>query len=56
MAPSEQRDREAFLMDFENWCLADGRWDARLGLPRGKSRHIDPLWRQVIQAHLDDYP
>ena len=56
MAPSEQRDRNAFLMDFENWCLAYPRWDNRLGLPRGRSRHLDPLWRAVIQDHLDEYP
>ena len=55
-APSEQRDRINFLLDFENWCLTYPRWDARVGLPRGKSRHLDPLWRAVLMDHLDDYP
>ena len=58
MAPFEERDRyrEAFLSDLENWCLAYPRWDARLGLPRGKYRYMDPVWSQVVLSHIDDYP
>ena len=52
------RDRyhEAFLADLENWCLAYPRWDARLGLPRGRFRHMDPLWREVVQENIDAFP
>ena len=51
------RDRyhEAFLADLENWCLQH-QWDYRIGLPRGRYRYMDPLWREVVQANLEDYP
>ena len=56
MAPlTNDRFNESFLSDLENWCLGS-RWDARVGLPRGKSRHLDPLWREVVLAHIGDYP
>ena len=55
MAPQEQRDLKNFLLDFENWCLQN-KWDSRIGIPAGRHRHEDPLWRQVIQEELRDYP
>jgi hypothetical protein len=55
MAPQEQRDLKNFLLDFENWVLQN-RWDSRIGIPAGRHRHEDPLWRQVIQEELRDYP
>ena len=55
MAPQEQRDLKKFLLDFENWVLQN-KWDARIGIPAGRHRHEDPLWRQVIQEELRDYP
>ena len=55
MAPQEQRDLQNFLLDFENWVLQN-KWDSRIGIPAGRHRHEDPLWRQVIQEELRDYP
>jgi hypothetical protein len=56
MTPARDRYLEAFLSDLENWCLAWPRWDARLGMPRGKFRWMDPVWSQVVLSHIDDYP
>jgi hypothetical protein len=55
MAVQEQRDLKSFLLDFETWVLQN-RWDSRIGIPAGRHRHEDPLWRQVIQEELRDYP
>ena len=55
MAVQEQRDLKNFLLDFENWCLQN-KCDSRIGIPAGRHRHEDPLWRQVIQEELRDYP
>ena len=47
-----RRDRNNFLMDFENWALS--RWDARQGIPTGTSRHEHREWASHMQEHLRD--
>ena len=55
MAPQEQRDLNAFLMDLENWVLQH-RWDCRIGIPCGPRRHLDRLWGEVMREEMADYP
>ena len=48
------RDRNAFMMDFENSCLAD--WVGEF--PKSKRRHLDKDWaafmqKQVFPHHSD---
>ena len=45
-------DRDAFMMDFENYCL-EHCWDnAYRPHPRGIKRHEDCLWAAMIQSQL----
>ena len=55
MRTQEQIDYDNFMMDLENWVL-ENRWDSRIGIPRGPERHMDPLWAEVMQEELRDYP
>jgi hypothetical protein len=55
MAPQEQRDLDNFMMDLENWVL-EHRWDARIGIPCGRARHLDHLWGEVMREEMADYP
>ena len=55
MAPQDQVDLANFLMDLENWVL-ENQWDARLGTPCGRLRHVDSLWGEVMRTELLDYP
>ena len=55
MAPQYQVDLTNFLTDLENWVLAI-RWNARLGIPGGRLRHVDSLWGEVMRVELLDYP
>ena len=51
----EQRDRDNFFMDLENWLLGH-KWDSRVGVPCGPRRHLDHLWGEVMKTELEDYP
>ena len=51
----EQRDTNNFFMDLENWVL-EHRWDARIGIPCGRARHLDHLWGEVMREEMADYP
>ena len=51
----DQVDLINFLMDLENWVL-EHRWDARLGVPCGRLRHVDSLWGETMRFELLDYP
>jgi hypothetical protein len=42
--------RDAFLMDFENRCLAE--WDARQGIPKGPKRYQDEAWATHVLDFL----
>jgi hypothetical protein len=49
-----ERDHNAFMMDFENSCLADWVGD----FPKGNRRHLDKDWaafmqKQVFPNHSD---
>ena len=55
MAPREQVDLNNFLMDLENWVL-EHRWDARIGIPCGRARHLDHQWGEVMREEMADYP
>ena len=46
----EQRYRDAFFMDLENWCL-EHRWYALP--PIGRSRHIDSPWGDMMKDELN---
>ena len=45
------KERDAFLMDFENSCLQG--WPG-LNFPKGSERHEDPEWAQLILSQV--YP
>ena len=46
--------RDNFMMDFENHCLKHN-WDNRQKeFPKGKNRHEDPEWEEMIQTQV--YP
>ena len=51
----DQVDLINFLMDLENWVL-EHRWDARLGVPCGRLRHVDSLWGETMRIELLAYP
>ena len=51
----DQVDLRNFLMDLENWVL-EHRWDARLGVPCGRLRHVDSLWGETMRFELLAYP
>ena len=51
----EQRNTDNFFMDLENWAL-EHRWDARIGIPCGRARHLDHLWGEVMRGEMADYP
>ena len=51
----DQVDLRNFLMDLENWVL-EHRWDARLGVPCGRLRHVDSLWGETMRCELLAYP
>ena len=48
-------DRDAFMMDFENACLAD-KWSffSKGPHPTGKKRYEDPAWAAMIESNV--YP
>ena len=46
------KDRDAFLMDFENSCLQD--WPG-LNFPKGPKRHEDPEWRKLLLSNVYPY-
>ena len=45
-------DRDAFMMDFENYCL-EHCWDST-PQPKGTKRYEDPEWAAMIEANV--YP
>ena len=45
------KERDAFLMDFENSCLQN--WPG-LNFPKGPERHEDTEWAQLILSQV--YP
>ena len=48
-------DRDAFMMDFENACLADKwRFFSKGPHPTGKKRYEDPAWAAMIESNV--YP
>ena len=51
----ERRNTDNFFMDLENWAL-EHRWDARIGIPCGRARHLDHLWGEVMRGEMADYP
>ena len=47
-------ERDNFMMDFENSCLARC-WDSRIKPhPKGVKRHEDPEWAAMIESQV--YP
>ena len=46
------RDKDNFLMDFENWCL-EHRWDARKGIPTGPYRYEDTEWATMMKKECE---
>ena len=47
------RDKNNFLMDFENWCLGK-RWDSRMGVPKGPQRIEHPEWAAMMKRECQD--
>lgn len=45
-------DRDAFMMDFENYCL-ERCWDSKPH-PKGSKRYEDPEWAVMIENNV--YP
>ncbi len=46
----QRRDRDSFLMDFENYCLK--KWDREI--PQGPTRVDDPAWSAHMRAEIED--
>ena len=47
------RDKNNFLMYFENWCLGK-RWDSRKGVPKGPQRIENPEWAAMMKQECQD--